>query len=99
MALVEALGHARDLLADMLDRLRAAAFDGADALFEAFGEAADFEAHAVERGGFAAFDFVEARFQRRRHARQLFAHRGGGRVVVAGFHACAGACRPFPTCA
>jgi hypothetical protein len=62
MALVEALGHARDLLAYLLDGLGAAAFDGANAFFQMLGKTPDFEAHAVEGGGFAALDFLEARF-------------------------------------
>ena len=64
LTLVEALGHARDLLAHVFDRLRAAMFNRADALFEALGEAAYLEAHAVERGGFPALDLVEALLQR-----------------------------------
>jgi hypothetical protein len=35
LALIEALGHARDLLADMLDRLCAALFNGADTVLKA----------------------------------------------------------------
>lgn len=85
MTLVEALGHARDLLAHMLDGLRAALLDSANPIFQPFGEAADFKAHAVERGGFTALDVIEALFQRVGHARQLFAHRRRRSVVVACF--------------
>jgi hypothetical protein len=55
-------------------------------IFQPLRQAADFEAHAVKRGGFAALDFIETRFERRRHPRQLFAHGGSGRVVVARFN-------------
>src|SRR5439155_7298438 len=82
VTLVEALGHARDLFANVLDGLGAANFDGADTLFEAFGEASDLQAHAVEPGGFAALDLVEALLKRRRHARELFTHGGSRSVVV-----------------
>src|SRR5690606_3333319 len=83
LALVEAFRHARDLLAHMLNRLRTALLNRTDALFEALGETPDFEAHAIKRRGFAALDLVEAVLQRGRHARQFFANRGGGGVIVA----------------
>ena len=99
LAVVEAIGHARDLLAHLLDRLRAAAFDGADALFQALGEAADFEAHAVERASFAALDLVEALLQRRRHLATVLRAPRRRRRRRCAIPPRADACRPFPTCA
>src|SRR5690606_23979883 len=48
LPLVEAFSHARDLLAHMLNRLRAALLNCADALFEALREAPDLKAHAIK---------------------------------------------------
>ena len=85
VSLVEALSHARDLFADLLNSLSATAFHRARTFLKPFGQTPDFKPHAVERGGFAALNLVEARRQGRRHARQLLTYRGRGRVVVARF--------------
>src|SRR5262249_32530805 len=82
MPLIDALGHARDLLADVLNGLRTARLDCANAFLKAFGEAPDLDTHAVEASGFASLDFVETRLQRGRHAGKLFAYRRCGGVIV-----------------